>query len=149
MKEYKTTIKRFKLPKDESEFKKVKICSSGDAEKYCRNFYFDDIEIYESFFLLLMNQSNNTIGYVKISQGGVAGTVVDPVLVAKYCIESLAKACILCHNHPSGNLTPSQEDIAITKKIKEGLHLFDIRVTDHIILTSDSYYSFADSSSYL
>lgn len=144
MKQYKSLTNTFSIKKEVSTFEKVKIVSLKDAADFCRKFYFDDLEIYESFFLLLLNNSNNTIGYVKISQGGVTGTVVDPVLIAKYAIETLAKAVILCHNHPSGNLTPSGADHSLTRKVKDGLSLFDIKVLDHIILTSDSHYSFAD-----
>lgn len=134
----------YSLKKTESEFEKVKIQSSNDSVKYLRQFYLDDIGIYESFFLMLLNRANQVIGYVKISQGGVTGTVVDPILVAKYAIDSLAKGVILCHNHPSGNLNPSDADRQITEKIKQGLKLFDISVLDHIILTENSYYSFCD-----
>lgn len=134
----------YSLKKTESEFEKVKIQSSNDSVKYLRQFYLDDIGIYESFFLMLLNRANQVIGYVKISQGGVTGTVVDPILVAKYAIDSLSKGVILCHNHPSGNLTPSDADRQITEKIKQGLKLFDISVLDHIILTENSYYSFCN-----
>lgn len=134
----------YSLKKTESEFEKIKISSSQDSVKYLRQFYLDDIGIYESFFLMMLNRANQVIGYVKISQGGITGTVADPILVAKYAIDSLAKAVILCHNHPSGNLNPSDADINLTAKIKQGLKLFDITVLDHIILTESSYYSFAD-----
>lgn len=134
----------YTLKANKTEFEKVKISSSYDSVKYLRQFFFDDINIYESFFLMLLNRSNTVIGYVKISQGGITGTVCDPLLVAKYAIDSLAKGVILCHNHPSGQLIPSEQDNAITRKIKEGLKLFDISVLDHIILTEDSYYSYSD-----
>lgn len=137
-------IPEITLKKNKTEFLAVDITSPKAAADYCRQFYFDDIEIYESFFLLLLNRASKTIGYVKISQGGVCGTIVDPTLVAKYAIESLAKQVILCHNHPSGRVDPSPQDIAVTEKIKAGLSLFDIRVADHIILSADSYYSFGD-----
>lgn len=138
------TIKKYELKKLDTDFKRVKIHSSDEAQAFIRQFYSDDIGIFESFFLLLMDQSNSTIGYVKISQGGITGTVVDPILVAKYAIDSLAKAVIMAHNHPSGNTTPSTQDHAITERIKKGLALFDIQVFDHIILTEDGYSSFAD-----
>lgn len=134
----------YTLKANKTEFEKVKITSSYDSVKYLRQFFFDDISIYESFFLMLLNRSNTVIGYVKISQGGISGTVCDPLLVAKYAIDSLAKGVILCHNHPSGQLIASEQDNSITKKVKEGLKLFDISVLDHIILTEDSYYSYAD-----
>ncbi len=141
---YKSNAARISLKMEKSEFSKAKITTSENAADYIRQF-FTDLEIYESFFLLLLNQANITIGYVKISQGGIVGTVVDKIIVAKYVIESLARSVVLCHNHPSGNLKPSSQDINITKEIKEGLKLFDVQVMDHIILTADSYYSFAEN----
>jgi DNA repair protein RadC len=129
----------------DGSFAKTKIGSSGQAADYLRQFWGDDMEIFESFFLLLLSQSQQTIGYVKISQGGIAGTVVDVSIVAKYAIESLARGVVLCHNHPSGNVKPSEADIQLTAKVKSGLKLFDIQVVDHVILTADSYYSFADN----
>lgn len=127
-----------------SEFNSCKIKSSRDAVDCIRQFYGTDIGMFESFFLLILNNANLTIGYVKISQGGTAGTVVDPKIIAKYAIDSLATSVILAHNHPSGNLIPSESDKNITQKIKQGLLLFDIKTLDHIILTEDSFYSFMD-----
>lgn len=133
-----------KAKKTPSNFEKVKIISSNDAFKVIKQFYFDDIDIFESFFILCLNRNNQTIAYAKISQGGVAGTVVDIKLIAKYAIDCLASGVILAHNHPSGNLKPSNEDLAITKRIKEGLKILDISVLDHLILTSQGYLSFGD-----
>ena len=140
----KTSVKKYELKKIASNFDRVQIVTSNIGADFIRWFYSDDIGIFESFFILLLDQGNNTIGYAKISQGGVAGTVVDPRLVAKYAVDSLASAVILAHNHPSGTLKPSDADLRITKKIKEGLKLFDIRVLDHIILTENDYLSFLD-----
>jgi DNA repair protein RadC len=122
------------LVKEKSDFKRVKITCSRDAAEYAHNFYGFDIELFESFFIMLLNNSNNTIGYVKISQGGIVGTIVDVRIVAKYAVESLSTGIILVHNHPSGNLKPSQPDIDLTKKIKEGLKILDVTVLDHIII---------------
>lgn len=143
---YKGLSRKLNIVSEEGDsgFNKRKVSSSKIAAEYCRQFFHDDLTIYESFFILLVNRANNTIGYVKISQGGVVGTVVDASIVAKYAIESLASGVILCHNHPSGNTQPSTEDINLTRKIKKGLALFDIAALDHIILTEDDYYSFAD-----
>lgn len=137
-------VTEYRLKKIASDFDSIKLCSSGDCAKYMRQFFSDDLEIYESFFLVLLNRQNNVIGWVKISQGGVSGTVCDPVLIAKYAINSLAAGVILCHNHPSGNLQPSNADNEMTRKVSQGLALFGIKVVDHIILTADSYYSYAD-----
>ena len=141
-----TTIANLELKakKTPSNFEKVKIISSNDAFKVIKQFYFDDIDIFESFFILCLNRNNQTIAYAKISQGGVTGTVVDIKLIAKYAIDCLASGVILAHNHPSGNLKPSNEDLAITKRIKEGLKILDISVLDHLILTSQGYLSFGD-----
>ncbi len=137
-------MSEFKLKVEKTYFKKVKITQSSDAYNVIKQFYNDDIEIYESFFLLLLNRANNTTGYVKISQGGTIGTVVDVKLIAKYAVDSLSCAVILAHNHPSGNKQPSQNDRDMTKKVKEALKLFEIQILDHIILTSESYFSFGD-----
>jgi DNA repair protein RadC len=141
-----TTIANLELraKKTPTNFEKTKIISSNDAFKVISQFYFDDIDIFESFFILCLNRNNQTIAYAKISQGGVSGTVVDIKLIAKYAIDCLASGVILAHNHPSGNLKPSPEDIKITERAREALKILDIQVLDHVILTSDGYYSFGD-----
>ncbi len=144
MKEYKSTVHRISLKKHVTNITKVKIATSQDAGIFARKFYFDDLTIYESFFVILLNRAMNTIGFVKISQGGTAGTVVDKKIIAKYAVDSLAESVILVHNHPSGTLKPSKSDIEVTKGIKEALQLFDINVIDHLILTDISCYSFSD-----
>lgn len=137
--------KKFDLKATDSEFTKVKITSSESAEKFIRQFYGDDLEIFESFFILLLNRASETIGYAKISQGGIVGTVVDKKILLKYVVESLATGIILAHNHPSGNTNPSQADLNITKDLKQLCNLVDSTVLDHVILTADSFYSFADN----
>ena len=140
-----TKIDRLELKRIQEDFPKMKITSSEDAYKYIKQFYSDDISIYESFFILLLNKSNTTIGYAKISQGGICGTVVDVRIIAKYAIESLSSSIILAHNHPSENIMPSDADKHITTKIKNTLNIFDVNVFDHIILTENNYFSFADN----
>ena len=144
-KNYKNTISEYSLKYTKSEIQKTKITTSESASKCIRQFYFDDINIYESFFILLLNRANNTTGFAKISQGGTAGTVVDIKIIAKYAVESLSSAVIICHNHPSGNKQPSEADINITKQIKDALLLLDIKLIDHIIITENDFYSFADN----
>ena len=139
-----SNIKLYELKKLQTQFPSEKITSSKSAADFIRQFYTDDIEIFESCFLLLLNHANKTIGYAKISQGGITGTVVDVRLIAKYAVEALATGVILCHNHPSGNLKPSQPDIDITTKTKNALYMLDIKLLDHIILTADGYTSLAD-----
>jgi DNA repair protein RadC len=139
------TLEMISLKKDPTNFERVKITSSDVSANYIRQFYGDDLEIFESFFILLLNRQNKTIGYAKISQGGVAGTVVDAKIIIKYIVDTFASAVILCHNHPSGNLNPSNQDLEITKKLAQAAKLVDSQVLDHIILTPDSFYSFADN----
>jgi DNA repair protein RadC len=119
--ELKLTTKKYK-----SKFEKVKILDSNSCYDVIKKFWHKDLNVYESFFILMLNQANETIAFAKISQGGVAGTVVDVKIIAKYALDCLSPAIILAHNHPSGNPTPSRADINITKKIKEGLKLLKV-----------------------
>ena len=100
--------------------------------------------IYEEFWILLLNKANKIIGKYCISEGGMSGTVADPVKIFKKAIENNASGIILCHNHPSGNLKPSEADINLTKKMRDGGKLLDISVLDHIIIGEEKYFSFAD-----
>jgi DNA repair protein RadC len=99
---------------------------------------------YEEFWVLLLKRSNQIIGKYAVSQGGVSGTVADPKRIFNLALQHLASGIILCHNHPSGSVKPSEQDIAITKKIKSGTLLLDINLLDHIIIGEEKYYSFAD-----
>ncbi len=102
---------------------------------------------YEEFWLLMLNRANRVIRKVKISEGGVSGTVVDPKKIFQICLEQHATSIILGHNHPSGNTQPSEADNKITKKIKDCGLLLDVAVLDHIIVGDDRFYSFADEGS--
>ena len=99
---------------------------------------------HEEFWVVFLNQSNKIIDKYRVSQGGIAGTVIDVRLIMKAAIEKLASGIILCHNHPSGNLKPSKSDIDITKKLRDAGEIMEIKVLDHIIVTDESYFSFAD-----
>ncbi len=103
---------------------------------------------HEEFWILLLNRSNRIIEKVKISQGGVSGTVIDTKLILKQAIEKLASSIILCHNHPSGNRNPSNADDAITEKLRNGASLLDIQVLDHIIVADVNYFSYADEGKF-
>jgi DNA repair protein RadC len=100
---------------------------------------------YEEFWILFLNRSNKVINRMKLSQGGISGTVTDVRLAMKKAIEYLASGIIVCHNHPSGNLNPSESDSKITQKIKEAGNLLDIQLLDHLIISEKEYYSFADN----
>lgn len=99
---------------------------------------------HEVFAVLFLNQGNRIIDYKIISSGGISGTVVDSRIILKTALELGATAIILCHNHPSGNLKPSNADTSITQKIKAAALLMDIKLMDHIIVSNEGFYSFAD-----
>lgn len=143
---YKSNLVRYRIIKEPTNTLRSKFTSSNQVAEYFRQniFHPGTIGVSESFWILTLNQQNAVVGMAKISDGGITGTVVDPILVAKYAIETLAKSIIMAHNHPSGQLNPSQQDLFITDKIKNGLALFDIRVLDHLIITEDKFFSFAD-----
>lgn len=134
----------YKLKATRRDFNRAQIKSSKNAADYARQFYFDDLMIYESVFIIMLNRRGNTCGYAKISQGGIAGSVVDIRLVLKYAIDNLASSIILVHNHPSGNLRPSPQDIQIAKKLKEAAKLMDITLWDSIIISEEGHSSLAD-----
>ncbi len=99
---------------------------------------------HEEFWILLLNRANRVMTRLRVSTGGITGTVVDAKMIFKKAIEGAAVSLILCHNHPSGNLQPSQADLTITKKLKQGGEMLDINVLDHLIISEKGYYSFAD-----
>lgn len=143
------TMKEYQITTKASEFPKKKIRSSDDSYEVIKQFWHEDIEIYESFFILLLNRANMTIGWAKISQGGITGTVVDVKILLKYVVDTLASGVIIAHNHPSGNLIPSQSDIDITRKVKEALSYLDSQLLDHLIITPDNgYHSMADNGDF-
>jgi DNA repair protein RadC len=133
---YKTKVKPSERPK---------IFSVSDSYKLLKELWNENtIEMQEEFKVLLLNRGNKVIGVYEVSAGGITGTVADPRLILAAAIKSLAVSIILSHNHPSGNLKPSRADEEITQKIKAAANYHDIRVIDHIIITSEGYYSFAD-----
>jgi DNA repair protein RadC len=99
----------------------------------------------EEFWLLLMDRGNRLLERMRISAGGMHGTVADPKVIFKAAIDKRASGLVLCHNHPSGQLRPSEEDIRLTRKLTEGARLLDIAVQDHLIVTATGYFSFADN----
>lgn len=134
---YKKTIKSDDLPV---------ITRSTEANKILRELWSNRIELCEEFIVVVLNNANKCLGWVKVSQGGLTGTVVENKLILVTAIKSAATGIIIAHNHPSGNIIPSNADIAITKRLNECCKLFDISLIDHIILSGDTekYYSFAD-----
>lgn len=125
--------------------KKLQIKHSGDLKAYLLPLYADQMEDSEKFIAVYLSRANTIFHYTVISSGGITGTVVDIQIILRHAILLNAKGICLCHNHPSGNLAPSDADIAITKKISAASKLMEITVIDHIILSTSSYYSFSDN----
>ncbi len=121
------------------------IDASASAYKIFRDTWDHTFELCESFRLMLLNRSNKVLGITTISTGGLTGTVVDVRLIMQYALKGNASSLIICHNHPSGNTKPSENDIQVTRRIKAAGTLLDINLVDHLILTPDNkYLSFAD-----
>ncbi len=122
-----------------------KVVSSEDAYKYLLPTYKEGTICYKEYFkVLFLNQSNQVLGYTLISEGGITDTSVDVRVILQAALLTNSVALILAHNHPSGSLKPSQQDIEITKQVKRAAKLMRIEVFDHLILTDEGYYSFAD-----
>ena len=119
------------------------IKNSKDAFEY---FYMrmSDLE-HEQFWILLLNPANKVIKLAKISDGGINGTSADPKRIFKIALENNATALMLCHNHPSGNVEPSDADKSITRSIVNGGKILEIKILDHLVVGIDNYFSFADS----
>ena len=128
--------------KETEGVKRGKITSSKDIFEFFRAQFLD--LPHEEFHVLLLNRSNAVIRKEFVSRGGVSGTVVDPKIIFKIALENLASSVILCHNHPSGNVRPSDPDISLTRKLKEAGALLEIPILDHLIVSDSGYFSFAD-----
>lgn len=128
--------------REQAPVERHRITCSRDAYEELRPYLMD--KQHEEFWVLLLNRANEVMRPVQVSAGGVSGTVADPRLIFKVGLEYLASGVILAHNHPSGNLTPSQADKDLTRKLKEAGRFLDIPVLDHLIVTDRTYLSFAD-----
>ena len=102
------------------------------------------IELLEDFKILLLNRRNRVLGIVHISSGGLSGTVADPKVIFTAALKACASGIILCHNHPSGELDPSSEDLSLTKRLVEAGKMLDLKILDHLIISTNGYYSFGD-----
>jgi len=132
---YKSKVKPSELPK---------VSCSQDSYNYLKSVWSNRMDHSEEFMLLCLNRANKVIGWARISKGGLSGTVADPKVIFQIALKANACSIILAHNHPSGNTRPSEADIRLTRKMKSGGELLDMPVLDHLILTSEGYYSFAD-----
>ena len=133
---YKTKVKASERPH---------VTTSSDAAQLLKQSWDPDkIDFVEQFKVLFLNRANKVLGILEVSTGGVTGTICDPRVIFVAALKANATAIVISHNHPSGNLKPSKADEELTQKIKHGATFLDIRLLDHIIITSESYYSFAD-----
>ncbi len=128
--------------REEEAYNKKKITSSKDAFDVFQPMLAD--ASYEEFWILLLNKANKILSKHPISYGGITGTVVDPVKIFKIAIENNAVGIILCHNHPSGNVKPSDSDTKLTHKMRDSGKIIDVSILDHIIIGENNYFSFAD-----
>lgn len=126
------------IKEDES----MKIRSSSDAYRIIRT-ELDDL-VHEEFWILILNRSNLVTKKEQVSRGGMNATIVDPKIVFKIAVSNMASGVILCHNHPSGGIKPSEQDIRLTKRLREAANVLDIALLDHIIVGANTYFSFAD-----
>lgn len=133
---YKSKVKASERPQ---------ILSSKDAYEILMKIWDEGkIDFVEQFNILLINRANKVLGVYKVSTGGITGTVADPRQIFTAALKANACGLVLAHNHPSGTLKPSRQDEQLTSKMKEAGSFLDIKILDHLIVTSESYYSFAD-----
>ncbi len=131
-----------KRRKDSEIPKKNKITRSNDIYSFLKNKFFE--LKHEEFYVILVNRANEIIHSEQISKGGLSGTVCDGKIIFKIALDYMASSVILCHNHPSGQLQPSNEDLLLTSKMISFGKMIDLPILDHLIFTDNGYFSFAD-----
>lgn len=147
MKTNETYLNELSITYNKKLFSDIIIKNSNTTELVVREIYkqtSSEIELKEYFFIILLNRANEVIGYHKISEGGICATLVDIRIAFAIALKSLAVGMILTHNHPSGNIKPSEQDIKLTKDFRKAGDLLDIKVFDHIIITATGYCSLLD-----
>ena len=126
-------------------YQRPQVTCSDDAYRYFRRHWEDDqLDYCEKFKVMLLNRANKVLGIITTSSGGQAGTVADPKMIFGPALKASAASIVLGHNHPSGNLIPSEADMRLTLKLKEAGQALDLPVLDHLIVTRHGHYSFAD-----
>ncbi|MEI6886110.1 MAG: JAB domain-containing protein [Bacteroidota bacterium] len=121
-----------------------KVTGSHHAYEIFKEAWDDSFALYEGFYIMLLNRGNKVLGLFKCSEGDISGTVVDPKKIFGVALKAQASSLILAHNHPSGNLEPSEADKKLTRKLRDAGLFLDIDVLDHLIMIDDTYRSFAD-----
>lgn len=125
---------------------RINVVSSWTAADVLRDAIGENIDYKETFYIMLLNNANHVLGISKISTGTTTATVVDVKMIMQRALLAHATGIILAHNHPSGTLKPSEADKRLTTKIKTAAEYLDLKILDHLIITSESYFSFADES---
>ena len=137
---------RIKVERKDGDGQVYKVRTSNDAATFFRTIFNQDTILWtEESAMICLNRANEVIGYFKVSSGGTASTIMDAKVIFVQALQSGAHSIILAHNHPSGDLRPSEVDIKLTKQLIKGAQLLDMRVLDHIILTEKSHTSMADN----
>ena len=131
------------IRRDMAENKKTVVKTSGDIANFLMSHF--QYKPYEVFAVLYLNNSNKINHFEVVSEGGLSGTVADPRIIMRKALEHEAVNLVLCHNHPSGNLKPSRQDEELTRKLKHAAEFFSMKVIDHIIVSEEGYFSFADN----
>ena len=145
MKKTLLNVSEIKVAYSTSNTPKVKIKSGEDAYNVLlASWNLDIIELQEEFKILLLNRANEVLGLYPLSKGGITGTVVDQRLIFAVALKCNATGIIMCHNHPSGKLLPSEADITLTKSIGKCANLLEINLLDHLIITKNGFYSFSN-----
>jgi DNA repair protein RadC len=135
---------RIVYSKNQKASDRIKISGSNDVYHWFKKVWSSQMQTREEIYVLLLNRNNQILGYQILSSGGITGTVADVRLLYAVALKALATSVILAHNHPSGNLQPSETDKVLTQKIKDAGNLMDITLLDHLIITREGYFSFAD-----
>jgi hypothetical protein len=141
-------MKKYKFPKIKVKVSvtkgdKVTITSPEKMVEVMRSIFDADTILWtEEVIMVCLNRANDVVGYYKVSSGGFSGSVLDPRVVMTIALNNASSSIILAHNHPSGNLKPSEGDKAITEKIRKACAFFDMKLLDHLIITDESYFSF-------
>lgn len=144
-------MKKYKFPQIKVKVSvtkgdKVTITSPEKMVEVMRSiFNADTIMWTEEVIMVCLNRANDVVGYYRVSSGGFSGTVLDPRVVMTIALNNASSSIILAHNHPSGNLKPSEGDRAVTEKIKNACEFFDMKLLDHLIITDESYFAFSEN----
>jgi DNA repair protein RadC len=144
---FKSYLPEITLKYKKGDVNRFRVHSSKDLHNVLKNlFNVDTVELFEEFIVIFFNTKLNSIGWFRVSQGGITSTIVDVRLILATALKCAATSIAVAHNHPSGNLQPSQSDIDFTKKLNHACKILDISLIDSLIYTPESYFSFADEN---